>query len=78
MDAYLKLVQCLAHDFDHFALTCIPRSENAQVDVLAALGSSLDPGLKRIILKEFVEHPSIGPPVIANLIREHEEDAEEP
>ena len=66
--AYLNLVQVLAHNFDHFALTRIPRSENAQADALAALASSSDPDLKRIIPVEFVEHPSIGPPVIANLI----------
>ena len=76
MDTYLKLVQ--AHDFDHYSLTRIPRSENAQADALAALASSSDPDLKRIIPVEFVEHPSIRPPVIINLIREHKEDAEEP
>ena len=78
MDAYLKLIRSLAHDFDHFTLTCIPQSENAQADALATLASSSDPDLKRIIPVEFVEDPSIGPPVITNLIQEHEEDAEEP
>ena len=73
-EEYLKLIQVLDHDFDHFALPRIPRSKNAQADALAALASSSDPGLKRIIPVDFVEHPSIGPPVIHNLIREHEED----
>ena len=46
MDAYLKLVQNLAQEFDYVALTRIPRSENVQADDLAALASSSDPGLK--------------------------------
>ena len=46
MDACLKLVQDLARDFDQFALTRIPHSENVQADALAALASSSDPGLK--------------------------------
>ncbi|XP_048599750.1 uncharacterized protein LOC125579891 [Brassica napus] len=77
MDAYLKLVQDLAQDFDHFALTRIPCSENTQADALAALATSSYPGLKRVIPMEFFEHPCIGPPVIANLIRGQIEDAEE-
>ncbi|KAG2314285.1 hypothetical protein Bca52824_017407 [Brassica carinata] len=77
MDAYLKLVQELARSFDQFALTRIPRSENVQADALAALASSSDPGLKRIIPVEFIEHPSIGPPVVVNLIQGEIEDAEE-
>ncbi|XP_013589110.1 PREDICTED: uncharacterized protein LOC106297417 [Brassica oleracea var. oleracea] len=68
MDAYLKLIQDLSRDFNHFALTRIPRSENTQVDALAALASSSDSGLRRVIPVEFIEHPSIGPPVFANLI----------
>ncbi|XP_056864096.1 uncharacterized protein LOC108828892 [Raphanus sativus] len=74
MEAYLKLVQNLSQDFDSFALTRIPRSENMQADALAALASSSDPGLKRIIPVEFIEHPSIGPPVIINLIQDDNED----
>ena len=77
MNAYLKVVQDLAHDFQQFAITRIPRSENVQADAFAALASSSDPGLKRIIPVEFIEHPSIGPPVIANLIRTQIEGAEE-
>ncbi|XP_013721006.1 uncharacterized protein LOC106424802 [Brassica napus] len=77
MDAYLKLVQDLAQDFNHFALTRIPRSENTQANALATLASSPDPGLKWIIPVEFIEHPSIGPSVIANLIWGQIEDAEE-
>ncbi|XP_048611618.1 uncharacterized protein Mb2253c-like [Brassica napus] len=77
MDAYLKLIQDLSQDFNHFALTRIPRSENTQADALAALASSSDSGLRRVIPVEFIEHPSIGPPVVANLIRAQIENAEE-
>ncbi|XP_013594570.1 PREDICTED: uncharacterized protein LOC106302652 [Brassica oleracea var. oleracea] len=77
MDAYLKLIQDLSRDFNHFALTRIPCSENTQADALAALASSSDSGLRRIIPVEFIEHPSIGPPVVNNLIRAQIENAEE-
>ena len=77
MDAYLKLVPNQAQDFDCFALTRIPRSENVQADAFAALTSSSDPCLKRVIPVEFIEHPSIGPPVIVNLIRDQDDDVEE-
>ncbi|XP_048620045.1 uncharacterized protein LOC125590502 [Brassica napus] len=77
MDAYLKIIQDLSRD--HFALTRIPRSENTQADALAVLTSSSDSGLRRVILVEFefIEHPSIGPPVVAILIRAQIENAEE-
>ncbi|XP_048599624.1 uncharacterized protein LOC106425572 [Brassica napus] len=77
MDAYLKLIQDLSRNFNHFALTRIPRSENTQADALAALASSSDSGLRRVIPVEFIKHPNIGPPVVANLIRAQIENAEE-
>ncbi|KAL0771446.1 hypothetical protein Bca101_036597 [Brassica carinata] len=77
MDAYLKLVRKLAQKFDYFALTRIPRSGNVQADALAALASSSDPGLKRVIPVEFIEHPSIGPPIVVNLIEEQDDEEEE-
>ena len=77
MDAYLKLVQKLAQKFDCFTLTRIPRSENIQADALAALASSSDPGLKRVISIEFIEHPSIGPPIVVNLIEGQDDEEEE-
>ncbi|XP_013617539.1 PREDICTED: uncharacterized protein LOC106324062 [Brassica oleracea var. oleracea] len=77
MDAYLKLIQDLSRDFSHFALTRIPRSKNTQADALAALASSSDSGLRRVIPVEFIEHPSIRPPVVANLIRPQIKNAEE-
>ena len=77
MDAYLKLVQNQAQEFDCFALTWIPRSENVQADALAALASSSNPGIKRVIPVEFIQHPSIGPPIVVNLIRDQGDDVEE-
>ena len=77
MDAYSKLVQNMAQGFDRFALTRIPRAENVQSDALAALASSSDPGLRRVIPVEFIEHPSIGSPVIINLIESPDGDPDE-
>ncbi|XP_013673642.1 uncharacterized protein LOC106377975 [Brassica napus] len=77
IDAYLKLVQNLVQDIVCFALTRIPRSENVHADALAALASSSDPGLKRLIPVEFIEHPSIGPQIVVNLIEGQEDEAEE-
>ena len=39
-----------------------------------ALASSSDPGLRRVIPVEFIEHPSIGPPFIINLINSQDDD----
>ena len=77
MDDYLKLVQNLAQNFDQFALTRIPRAENAQADALAALASSSYPGLSRAIPVEFIENRSIGPPIIINLIDSPDGDPDE-
>ena len=44
---------------------------------MAALASSSDPGLSRVVPVEFIEHPSIGPPVIINLIDSPYGDDEE-
>ena len=77
MHSYLKLVQDLAKDFDQFAETRIPRSDYAPADALAALASSSDSGLRRVIHVEFIEHPSIGPPIIVNLINSQDGDIDE-
>ena len=77
MDTYLKFVQHLAKSFDQFALTRIPRVENAQAYALAALASSSDLGLSRVFPVEFIEHSSIGPPVIVHLIDSPNGDPEE-
>ena len=55
----------------------IPHSENIQEDALAALASSSEPGLKRVIPVEFIEHPSIGPPIVVNLIEGQDDEEEE-
>ena len=77
MDAYSKHVQKLAQNFNQFALTRIPRAENAQVDAFATLASISDPSLSRVIPVEFIEHPSIGPPVIINLMDSSDGDPDE-
>ncbi|WZZ27565.1 hypothetical protein YC2023_010966 [Brassica napus] len=77
MDTYLKLVQTLAQEFDCFALKRIPRYEHVQPDALAAMASSSDLGLKIVIPVEFIEHPSIGPPIVVNLIRDQDYGVEE-
>ena len=59
MEAYLIHVQNLAKNFDEFELTRIPRGENTSADALAALASTSDPSLKRVIPVEFIEKPSI-------------------
>ena len=38
---------------------------------------AIDPGLKRVIPVEFIEHPSIGPPVVVNLIEGQDDEEEE-
>ncbi|KAG7528626.1 Ribonuclease H-like superfamily, partial [Arabidopsis thaliana x Arabidopsis arenosa] len=59
MEAYLALTQDLAKQFGEFELIRIPRGENTSADALAALASTSDPNLKRIIPVEFIEKPSI-------------------
>ncbi|CAA7034840.1 unnamed protein product [Microthlaspi erraticum] len=59
MDAYLKVVQVLAREFDTFALTKIPRSDNSSADALAALASTSDPDLRRVIPVESIGTPNI-------------------
>ncbi|KAF8113280.1 hypothetical protein N665_0052s0003 [Sinapis alba] len=76
MDAYLKVVWDLTQSFDQIILTRISRAKNAQADALAALASSSDPGLSKVIPMEFIEHPSIGPPIVVNLIDPQDDDAE--
>jgi len=59
MEAYLELVKTLTQQFESFKLTRIPRGENTSTDAFAALASTLDPFVKRIIPVEGIEHPSI-------------------
>ncbi|XP_056864128.1 uncharacterized protein LOC130511242 [Raphanus sativus] len=62
MDAYLRVVQELAREFDFFELTKVPRGENVCADALAALGSKLHDQVKRTIPIHRIDRPSIDPP----------------
>ncbi|XP_056860130.1 uncharacterized protein LOC130508574, partial [Raphanus sativus] len=57
MGACLEVVQNLTKQFDKFELTRIPRGENSSADALAALASTSDPLVKRIIPVERIEKP---------------------
>ena len=59
MDAYLKVVQTLAKDFEFFELTKVPRGENVCADALAALGSRLRDQVKQTIPIHKIDKPSI-------------------
>ncbi|XP_048605535.1 uncharacterized protein LOC125583040 [Brassica napus] len=59
MDAYLKIVQGLAAEFEFFELVKVPRGENICADALAALGSKLHDQVKRTIPIHRIEKPSI-------------------
>lgn len=59
MDAYLRVVQALAKEFEFFELTKVPRGENVCADALAALGSKLRDQVKRTIPIHRIEKPSI-------------------
>ncbi|KAG7588683.1 Integrase catalytic core [Arabidopsis suecica] len=59
MEAYLEVVKGLSKDFKKFELIRIPRGENTTADALAALASTSDPELKRIIPVECIAERSI-------------------
>ncbi|KAG7567252.1 Ribonuclease H-like superfamily [Arabidopsis thaliana x Arabidopsis arenosa] len=59
MEAYLAQVQHLSKKFQSFELTRIPRGENSAADALAALASSSEVTVSRMIPVEVIEHPSI-------------------
>ncbi|KAG7548009.1 Ribonuclease H-like superfamily [Arabidopsis suecica] len=54
MEAYLSAVKKLAGKFKEFELVRIPRGENTSADTLAALASTSDPELKRVIPVECI------------------------
>ncbi|CAA7053692.1 unnamed protein product [Microthlaspi erraticum] len=62
IEKYLAILKELAAKFAKFEQTGVPRGENTQADALAALASTSDPDLKRIIPVEFIERPSINVP----------------
>jgi len=49
MEAYLNVVKDLTKSFKKFELIRIPRGENMTTDALAALASTSDPKVKRVI-----------------------------
>ncbi|KAG7579116.1 Integrase catalytic core [Arabidopsis thaliana x Arabidopsis arenosa] len=59
MEAYLSVVKKLARKFKEFELVRIPRGENTSADTLAALASTSDPELKRVIPVECIASRSI-------------------
>ncbi|CAA7031556.1 unnamed protein product [Microthlaspi erraticum] len=59
MEAYLKVVRDLAGQFSKFELTRVPRGENTSTDALAALASTSDPTVRRVIPVEGIDKPSI-------------------
>ncbi|XP_048613381.1 uncharacterized protein LOC125587219 [Brassica napus] len=59
MDAYLKVVQTLAKDFEFFELTKVPRGENVCADALFALGNRRRHQVKRTIPIHKIDKPSI-------------------
>ncbi|XP_013617419.1 PREDICTED: uncharacterized protein LOC106323921 [Brassica oleracea var. oleracea] len=62
MEAYQKVFQALAKDFELFELTKVPRGENVYADALAALGSRLHDQVKRTIPMHKINKPSIALP----------------
>ena len=62
MEAYLSVVQEIAQQFDKFELIKIPRGDNTSADALAALASTSNPAVKRIIPVEGIDKPSIDLP----------------
>lgn len=54
MEAYHTVVKGLAQKFNKFELVRIPRGEKTSADALAALASTFDLYLKRIILVECI------------------------
>ncbi|KAG7568071.1 Retrotransposon gag domain [Arabidopsis thaliana x Arabidopsis arenosa] len=59
MEAYLSAAKKLAGKFKEFELVRIPRGENTSADALAALASTSDPELKRVIPVECISSRSI-------------------
>ena len=59
MEAYLTVLKEIAQQFDKFELTEIPRGDNTSADALAALASTSNPAVKRIIPVEEIENPSL-------------------
>ncbi|XP_019101801.1 PREDICTED: uncharacterized protein LOC109133268 [Camelina sativa] len=72
MDVYLWVVRSLTEHFSSFELTKIPRGENSAADALAALASTSDPLVKRVIPVERINKLSIPIPFKAQSIHQVE------
>ena len=59
MEAYAQLVKGMTNQFEKFELTRIPRGENTTADALAALASTSNPTISRIIPVEAIKQSSI-------------------
>ena len=59
MAQYLEKVRKQLEAFQTYTLTQVPRTKNAHTDALASLGSALYHQLKRSILVEYLDKPSI-------------------
>jgi len=59
MDAYLRVVRELSYNFEVFELTKIRCNDNATANALTVLASTSDPDLRRVILVECIDVPSI-------------------
>ena len=58
MEAYHAILQEISQQFDKFELTKIPRGDNTSADALAALASTSNPAMKRVIPVEGIEKPA--------------------
>ncbi|KAG7595380.1 Ribonuclease H-like superfamily [Arabidopsis thaliana x Arabidopsis arenosa] len=59
MEAYLAQVRNLSENFQSFELTRVPRGDNSAADALAALASTSEVTVSRMIPVEVIDHPSI-------------------
>ena len=59
MEAYLAILREITQQFDKFELTKIPRGDNMSADALAALASTSNLAIRRVIPVEGIEKPII-------------------
>ena len=59
METYMDLVRDLPNKFERFELIKVPRAENSAADALAALASTSEVTITRIIPVETIAQPSI-------------------
>ena len=59
MVSYLQLVSTLLSNFLHWNITQIPRTKNANADILVKLASSAISDVLKSVPVKYLEHPSI-------------------